>query len=128
VTLDEWIEGYRRSWEEGDGEALLRLFIEDAVYRSHPFREPHVGHAGIHAYWRRATDTQGEVRVVMGRPFVDGPRVAVEWWTTMVDEGEEITLPGCLLLRFADDGRCVELREYWHVEPGRKEPHSGWGE
>jgi hypothetical protein len=42
-------------------------------------------------------------------------------------EGEEITIPGCLLLRFAPDGRCEELREYWHVEPGRYEPPDGWG-
>jgi ketosteroid isomerase-like protein len=128
VTLDEWIEGYGRCWEEADGEALLELFTEYAVYRSHPFREPHVGHEGIRGYWRRATRTQQDVRVRMGRPFVDGRRVAVEWWATVVDEGEEITLPGCLLLRFAEDGRCQELREYWHVEPGRHEPHVGWGE
>jgi hypothetical protein len=41
----------------------------------------------------------------MGRPFVDGSRVAVEWWTTMVDDGDEVTLPGCLLLTFEADGR-----------------------
>jgi hypothetical protein len=51
----------------------------------------------------------------------------VEWWAIMRDEGAWITLPGCLLLRFAEDGRCEELREYWHVEDGRHEPHSGWG-
>jgi hypothetical protein len=28
----------------------------------------------------------------MGRPFVDGDRVAVEWWTTMIDGDEEVTL------------------------------------
>jgi hypothetical protein len=63
----------------------------------------------------------------MGRPFVDGDRVAVEWWTTMIDEGEEVTLPGCLLLHFGPDGRCVDLREYWNLEPGLHEPFPGWG-
>ena len=64
----------------------------------------------------------------MGRPFVDGDRAAVEWWTTMDDSDDgEVTLPGCLLLRFAPDGRCTALREYWHLEPGRHEPHDGWG-
>ena len=64
----------------------------------------------------------------MGRPFVDGDRAAVEWWTTMNDADDgEITLPGCLLLRFEPDGRCSSLREYWHVEPGHREPHDGWG-
>jgi hypothetical protein len=46
----------------------------------------------------------------------------------MRDEGDEDTVPGCLLLRFAADGRCAALREYWHVEPGHREPHPGWGE
>ena len=45
----------------------------------------------------------------------------------MRDEGSEITLPGCLLLRFAPGGRCEELREYWHVEEGRRDPPAGWG-
>ena len=64
----------------------------------------------------------------MGTPFVAGDLVAVEWWTTMVDDGVQITLPGCLLLRFAPDGRCRTLREYWNLEPGLHDPHPGWGE
>jgi hypothetical protein len=63
----------------------------------------------------------------MGTPFGKGRRVAVEWWTTMVDEGETVTLPGCLLLRFAPDGRCVDLREYWNLERRLQEPFAGWG-
>jgi hypothetical protein len=63
----------------------------------------------------------------MGRPFVDGSRVAVEFWTTMRVEGEEVTLPGCLLLDFDDHGLCSHLREYWHYQPGLSEPPTGWG-
>jgi hypothetical protein len=63
----------------------------------------------------------------MGRPSVDGSRVAVEWWTTMVDEGEAVNLPGCLLLHFETDGHCSDPRKYWHVEPGTHEPFAGWG-
>jgi len=61
-------------------------------------------------------------------PVVDSNVVAVEWWTTMDDPDDgEITLPGCLLLQFAPDGRCFDLREYWNVEDGRLPPHEGWG-
>jgi hypothetical protein len=74
------------------------------------------------------TSTQESAVVRMGRPFVGGDLVVVEWWTTMVDDGEQVTLPGCLLLRFAEDGRCRTLREYWNVEEGVREPHPGWGE
>jgi uncharacterized protein (TIGR02246 family) len=127
VTREEWIEAYGRAWEEREPDAAAALFTEDAVYRAHPFREPHLGREGIRAYWAQATATQAGVRVRFGEPIVSGERVAVEWWTTMRAEGEEVTIPGCLLLRFALDGRCEELREYWHLEPSRHEPPAGWG-
>jgi hypothetical protein len=127
VNVVEWIERYGRAWETADADLIVSLFTEDARYRSSPFRAPYRGHGEIRAYWRRGAGTQRNTRVRMGTPFVDGRRVAVEWWTTMVDEGEEVTLPGCLLLRLDADGRCSELREYWHVQPGIHEPFAGWG-
>lgn len=122
-----WIEAYGRAWETGDEDLLVSLFTDDASYRSSPFRGPFRGRDEIRAYWRRNAGTQRDKRVRMGRPFVEGNRVAVEWWTTMVDEGEAVTLPGCLLLRFEADGRCSDLREYWHVERGTHDPFPGWG-
>lgn len=127
MNVHEWVDEYACAWREKDADAVVALFTEDAEYRSSPFREPSVGSAAIRAYWERATATQEETDVRMGAPVVAGDRVVVEWWTTMRDEGEPITLPGCLLLRFAPDGRCEALREYWHVEPGRHAPHPGWG-
>jgi SnoaL-like domain len=127
LTRDEWIEAYGRAWEERDPAAAAALFTENALYRAHPLREPHVGTEGIRAYWTRATSTQSDVEVRFGDPLVAGDKVAVEWWTTMQDEEGEETIPGCLLLRFAEDGRCEDLREYWHAEPGRHDPPEGWG-
>ena len=63
----------------------------------------------------------------MGRPFVDGDRVTVEFWTNMRVDGDEFTLPGCLLLDFDPDGRCRRLREYWHYQPGRFDPPEEFG-
>lgn len=124
----DWIQRYRRAWEENDADLVLTLFTEDASYRSSPFREPFVGHDAIRAYWDRPGGEQRGVEVRVGEPVVDGSVVAVEWWATL-DDSEEgpITLPGCLLLQFAPDGRCFDLREYWHVQEGRREPHEGWG-
>lgn len=104
----------------------MDLFTPEACYRSSVFREPHVGSAAIRGYWQRAAGTQREVSVTMGRPVITATRTAVEWWTTMIDPGEgEITLPGCLLLRFAADGRCADLWEYWQVRSGRDGPPPG---
>jgi uncharacterized protein (TIGR02246 family) len=127
MTVEAWVEAYARAWREKDADAVVDLFTEDAEYRSSPIREPHVGSDGIRAYWEGVTSTQESVDVRMGKPFAAGDLVVVEWWTTMVDDGDEITLPGCLLLRFAEDGRCRTLREYWNVEAGFREPHPGWG-
>lgn len=128
MELADWIERYRLAWEGGDPEAVLALFTEDASYRSAPFREPYLGHDGIRAYWTRGAGSQEGVQVRMGEAVVDGNVVAVEWWATLDDPDDgEITLPGCLLLQFAPDGRCFDLREYWNVQEGRLPPHDGWG-
>jgi SnoaL-like domain len=129
VKFDEWIDRYARAWETADADAVVALFGADASYHSSVFRDPYVGSDAIRAYWQRAAGTQSEVVVRTGHPIVTHDRVAVEWWTTMIDPDEGgITLPGCLLLRFGADGRCRELWEYWQIEPGRREPPPGWGE
>ncbi len=67
-----------------------------------------------------------------------GRRAAVEWWATMLDgewaareeaEDDWLTLSGCLVLRFASDGMCEELREYWTFGFGLStHPPRGWAE
>lgn len=127
MDIRAWIRSYGEAWETADEDLIASLFTEGATYRSSPFRDPYRGHAEIRAYWRRGAGGQRETRVRMGTPLVDRDRVAVEWWTTMIDDGQPVTLPGCLLLRFAPDGRCVDLREYWNLERGRRDPFPGWG-
>jgi ketosteroid isomerase-like protein len=127
MEIDAWVEAYRTAWEAGDADGVLELFTEDASYRSNPMRDPHQGHEGIRKYWQTATGTQEQTKVQMGAPISQGDHTAVEWWTTMIDDGEPVTLPGCLVLRFADDGRCVELREYWNIEMATHQPPPGWG-
>ena len=127
MTPHEWIERYQRAWRERDSDAAAALFTDDGVYRSHSFREPNVGHDVIRAYWERAVATQREIDLRFGAPVVDGNRAAVEWWGTMMDAGEPVTLVGILMLRFSGDGRCEELREAWVAEPERRDPPPGWG-
>jgi predicted SnoaL-like aldol condensation-catalyzing enzyme len=125
--VDDWIEAYRRAWERADTPAAVALFSTDASYRAHPLRPAHTGHDGVGAYWARATADQSDVRVRFGDPVVDGDRVAVEWWTVLRWEGSPVTVVGCLVLAFADDGRCRELRECWNEVEGLVDPPAGWG-
>jgi SnoaL-like domain len=125
--VDDWIEAYRRAWELADTPAAVALFTTDASYRSHPLRPAHAGHDGIAAYWSEVTADQRDPRVRFGDPIVDGDRVAVEWWTTMLAGGGPVTLAGCLLLAFAADGRCRDLRECWNLAEGLLDPPHDWG-
>jgi limonene-1,2-epoxide hydrolase len=128
TSVDEWVEAYRSAWEERDAEAAAVLFTEDATYRSNIVEDAYEGRAGVAEYWRTVTQSQSDVEVRMGRPFVDGTRVAVEFWTTMAVDGAPTTLPGCLLLDFDAEGLCRRLREYWHFLPGSHEPPPEWGQ
>jgi predicted SnoaL-like aldol condensation-catalyzing enzyme len=125
--VERWVGAYRKAWEERDPAAAAALFTDDAAYRSMIFEEPHHGRQGVADYWATVTEQQDEVRVRMGRPFADGDRVAVEFWTTMLSSGDPVTLAGCMLLDF-DGALCRRLREYYDFTPGTSEPPAGWGE
>ncbi|HXF71295.1 MAG TPA: nuclear transport factor 2 family protein [Actinomycetota bacterium] len=122
-----WLEAYRRAWEERDADAAAALFTDDATYRVNIFQEPHRGRDGVRRYWAQVTRSQADVRVAMGEPFGEGDRVAAEFWTRMRVDGDEVSLAGCLLLRFDEDGLCRSLREYWFSEPGARRPPPEWG-
>ena len=122
-----WAEAYRVAWENADGDAVAALFTEDTSYRSLIYEEPHRGRSGVTDYWTGVTGEQSDVTVLMGAPFVDGSRAWVEFWTTMRVGGAPVTLAGCLLLDFDDEGSCSDLREYWNFTDGTHRPPEGWG-
>src|SRR5437588_11639794 len=105
MTVEEWIEAYRRSWEERNADAAAALFSEDAEYRTHPFLDPNLGRDGVRSYWTDVTSTQANVAVRLGRPFRDADRVAVEFWTTMGTAAPEVRSQGALLRGSGGNGR-----------------------
>jgi uncharacterized protein (TIGR02246 family) len=125
--VQAWLDGYRKAWVDLDPEAAAALFTEDATYQEQPYEDAYQGQEGVRSYWAGVTATQSDVEVTYGTPFVDGDRVAAEFWVTMKNGGADITLAGTLLLSFAGDGRCRTLREYWHFAEGHQSPREGWG-
>ena len=127
IDVGTWVDRYARAWVDMDAEAAAELFADDANYRSFIFDDPHVGRDGVRAYWNEVTSAQSDVQVRMGRPIVEGHRAAVEFWTNMKSDGEDVTLVGCLLLIFDGEGRCRSLDEYYEFGQGRIEPPGTWG-
>jgi uncharacterized protein (TIGR02246 family) len=129
MTVQEWIDGYIRAWEERDSEAAAELFTEDGEYRDNPFEAPHTGRDGVRSYWSAVTASQSDVHARFGTPIVasDERTAAAEFWVNMLNGGTAVTLTGIVYLRFAGDGLCEELRETWNFAEGRVEPPAGWG-
>ena len=98
------------------------MYADDAVYSSHPFRQPD----SARSYAERAFGEEDLVQAWFGDPVVSGDRAAVEYWAVLRAQ-DELTIAGTALLRFDPDGRVRDHRDYWAQVEGRREPPTGWG-
>jgi SnoaL-like domain len=119
-----WIDAWARAWRALDADLLESVYAPDAVHRSHPFREP--GNPIDYARWALAEE-EGEPEVWMGDPIVSGDRAAIEWWAAVIEHGNQVSLAGTSIVRFAEDGRALEQTDYWGQADGRTPPFDGWG-
>lgn len=120
ATVTAWLDAYVRAWKTYDPQAIGALFSEDAVYAYNPFSEPVRGRAAIVASWLEQADAPGtydghyEPILIEGNSAVtngkslyfkqDGSTLRVEWNNIFV-------------LRFDDEGRCTEYREWYMQRP-----------
>jgi ketosteroid isomerase-like protein len=121
VDTDEavrrWIDGWSRGWRALDAEPIVALYADDCFFLSHPFREPQAPRDYVE--WALAEEDRAEPW--FGEPIVEGDRAAVEWRAYVRENGRDVTLAGTSLLRFREDGLCIEQRDAWAVEDGRVE-------
>ncbi len=119
LAAGRWVSKYTLAWQKRDAKAAASLFTEDALYRSHPFRPAVNGRGRVLEYTLGAFDLDEVYEVRFGRPVVEGVRVAVEYWGVMREDGKDVTIAGCVMLRFARNGLCNELRDYWILKEER---------
>ncbi len=120
-----WASTWQRAWEAQEVEPIVALYADAAVFSSAPFRTPYRGRAGVRAYVAAASADEAKVRCRFGEPLVEADRAAVDWWASLVENGEEITLAGTSLLRFDAEGLVIEQRDTWNQAAGRHEPPAG---
>lgn len=117
-TVSRWLEAYAAAWRGRNPDGAASLFTEDAVYRSSPFREPHVGHDGVRAYWTRATRDQRNLDLRLGTPIVEGDRVAVEWWASWI--WREVPRGRCPAPSISSLPRTGAAASYGSIGTGRR--------
>lgn len=127
TAADRWAATWRGAWEALEAEPILRLYADDALLSTAPFREPYVGREAIRSYVERVFGEEEDPRVWVGAPIVDGDRAAISWWASLREEGADTTLAGTSVLRFDADGLVVEQWDTWNVLDGRTDPPREFG-
>ncbi len=120
AAVQRWLDAYIHAWTTYDTAEIRKLFSKDAACYYHPFGEPIRGRDAIVASWlspdrREMPGTyaaehepiaiDGDVIVTHGRSHYYEPN-----GKTLRTEFDNI-----FVLRFDEDGRCIEFRE-WFVE------------
>ena len=122
-ALTNWLDAYGDAWESKDPDKAANLFSADASYRVTPFEKPHSGPEGIREYWANVTAGQRNVEFQFEPLAVAGNTGFAQWSATFdVDpDGPSITLDGVFVLDFDENGKCQQLREWWHLKTEESE-------
>jgi ketosteroid isomerase-like protein len=136
MSLDAIMQGYEAAWETSDAERLVALFTPDAEYHNTPFAVQR-GHDAMRQYWQRTKlqrDIQLDYEILHAHE-----RGGVAHWRTLYQVTSEemfamwaasagtnmlarkpgdplprLTLDGIAVVTLVPDGRCRELRLWWH--------------
>jgi ketosteroid isomerase-like protein len=119
AALEKWLAGYEHAWESRDAARAAELFTPNASYHEIPFEAPKAGQAGIREYWSSVTADQHDIDFKSQIVAVNGQTGVAHWSATFTtaSTGARVELDGVFVLTFDLNGRCSELREWWHVRP-----------
>lgn len=115
-----WLERYANAWRRHDLDLAADLFAEDVAYSFDPFSPSIRGRDAVVNYWRHALDGQRDLDLTVRLWSSEGEFASAEWWAAFERDGSVVTLSASLLLRFDDDGRCLELHEHWIGSEARR--------
>jgi hypothetical protein len=114
--VEAWMVQYRKAWSSDDPQEIAALFTEDATYSPYPWpREKNrwEGRDIIVERWIGHGDSKLRWRFEHEILAVDRDTAVIEGWTDYDDEA----YANVWLIRFADDGRAREFREWWVQKP-----------
>jgi SnoaL-like domain len=111
--LDEWMDGYVLAWSSNDEDHIRALFTDDAIYDPQVEGGEWDGIEEIVANWQDIDDQEDNWDFEW-LPLVETDELAVITGRTNYFE-PAATYRNLFVIRFADDGRCVDFTE-WYIE------------
>ncbi len=118
IKVTAWLDAYVRVWKTYDPRAIGDLFAEDAVYSYTPYDAPIQGREAIVAAWLRDRDAPGTYDARYEPIAIEDNLAVVNGRSRYTDEDgatPRTEFDNIFVLRFDDDGRCTEYRE-WYME------------
>ncbi len=119
ATVSAWLDAYVHAWKTYDPQAIGALFSDQATYAYDPFNKPVRGRAAIVAFWLEDRDDPGTydghyepIMIEVNRAVTNGRSLYYKQDGSISAEWDNI-----FVLRFDDEGRCVEYREWYMKRP-----------
>ena len=120
-VVDAYVDSYRRN----DKQACIGLFAADAVWHDPVGEPPHVGHAGVGAFWDQARVLAESIELVPSDVIVCANQAAMVFEIHVTLAGAEES-PSTTMIMDAvetflldDEGKISELRAYWDMSRAR---------
>jgi len=119
ATVSAWLDAYVHAWKTYDPQAIGALFSDQATYAYDPFNKPVRGRAAIVAFWLEDRDDPGTYDGHYEPIMIEGNRAVTNGRSLYYKQDGSISAEwdNIFVLRFDDEGRCVEYREWYMKRP-----------
>jgi hypothetical protein len=117
TQFGKWLDDYGKAWVDGDPDAVVVLFAEDAAYQETPFENHMLGKDEIYRYWvDGAQESQRDIEFDYQIISIKENTGYTHWTASFISVPSNalVELDGIMAIKFDDDGKCVKLREWWH--------------
>ena len=120
-VVDAYVDCYRRN----DRQACIDLFAPDAIWHDPVGEPPHVGHAGIGAFWDQARSMADSVVLVPSQIIACANQAAMVFEIHVTLGAPEGSPPTVMIMDAVevfvldDDAKIAELRAYWDMSRAR---------
>lgn len=118
--FENWLQRYGRAWQARDAHAFTDLFAPDALYYWTPLDDPLKGRDEIAGVFNKAVGRQRDIDFGARVLYVEARLGAAHWSCSFnrVATGARVHLDGVLVVQFAETGKALSFREWWHSDEG----------
>jgi ketosteroid isomerase-like protein len=121
-AVQRWLDAYIGAWETYDPDAIAALVTEDARWWYDPWAEPVAGREAIVASWLEDRDPPGSWGARYEPVAVEGDMAVATGYSRYLTEDRSAVdreYANVFVLRFVEDGRCREYREWYMRKESR---------